>query len=124
MPHLLLAVLLLTLDARADSAWEKQVGDDFENRGVAQIEKIGTKYALSILCDGTHSTYLDKTQMKIKLYLNKFLRVKYRYVERMKKVTCIQAPCTPVQERLIALRTVTVLPLTQDEAEQVSKTCP
>ena len=103
--------------------WERLVDGAYENRGVAQVERIGDRWALSVLCDGTHTTYLDDTAIVLTPYLTEYVKARYRYVERtLDNVRCIQAPCGPVVERRIALERLTRVSVAPEEARsQVTK---
>src|SRR5215467_12676231 len=70
--HALLALVLTTaLSPGQDSgrrapaaektadAWERRVEQSFVPRGLAKVERLGNRWALTVLCRGTHTTYLE-----------------------------------------------------------------
>ncbi len=105
------------------SLWESEVGGVYENKGIAQIERDGKTWMLSVLCKGTHSTYLDDTKIDLTLYEKKYVNVRYRYVDRAVPVQCIQAPCPPMIERRIVLEKITLTSIGDSEAKKVAENC-
>jgi hypothetical protein len=83
------------------------VGDSFENRGLARVEQIGSRWALTVVCRGRHSVFLDAGTIAPEPYKDRYLSVRYHYVDRAPgNVACVQAPCPPVTERRIVLERV------------------
>jgi hypothetical protein len=132
--HLVISVLLSMSCATATlsqassalppAAWERIVDGAFENQGVARIERIGSQWALTVLCRGTHSTYLADTTFDLAGYENRFVQARYRYVDRtIPDPKCVKAPCPPVTERRIALDKVTPVDVTPEQAAQSVREC-
>jgi hypothetical protein len=108
--------------ARADALtapWERRVGNAYENRGLARIERLGDRWVLTVFCDGTHSTYLEADgAIDPSRHATRYVSVRYRYVDRpLDDPTCLRAPCSPVLERRIVLERVKALAATRAEAE-------
>jgi hypothetical protein len=105
------------------AAWERRVDGSYENRGIAQIEKSGDRWALTILCDGTHTTYLDDTTIDLNPHVGGFVQARYHYVDRVVEARCIQAPCGPVSQRFIALERLTKVSTTAEKARAQRDRC-
>ena len=106
------------------AAWERAVDGAFEHRGVGKIERIGSRWALTVLCTGTHSTYLDDTKLDLASYDKRFVRARYRYIDRtVPDPRCVKAPCRNITERRIALDKVTVVDVTPEQAAQSTREC-
>lgn len=103
--------------------WERQAGSAFENRGVAKVERLGTRWVLTVMCDGTHSTYLDDTKIDLNNYAKGFVNARYTWVTRQVDVKCPVAPCPRVNERRIALEQLTPVTMTDDRARELARTC-
>jgi hypothetical protein len=103
--------------------WERLVDGAIENQGVAQIERFGTRWVLTVQCHGTHQTYLDDQSQPPTQYVDRYLRARYHYVDRTVKVSCVRPPCAPVRERRISIETITVLPLTSEQALTAARQC-
>jgi len=92
---------------KAPEAWERRTDESFENRGLAQVERVGQRWALTILCRGRHSVYLEPGDVDPALYSKAYIQARYRYVDRVNEnVACVRAPCAPVTERRILLERV------------------
>jgi hypothetical protein len=106
------------------AAWELERDGALENRGVARVERIGTRWALTVLCDGIHSTYLDDTALDLASFAGRHVRARYRYVDRRNPDTrCVMEPCPPAVERRIHLITVAVIAAGAEAAAASAKTC-
>lgn len=106
------------------AAWERQDGDAFENRGVAKLQQIGPRWALTVMCSGIHTTYLDDTKIDLTAYAKGYVNARYRWVTRtVTGVKCPVMPCGPVRERRIALERLTVASVTAERADQLAKDC-
>ena len=105
------------------ASWERQVGSVFENRGVAKVERLGTRWVLTVMCAGTHSVYLDDTKIDLNNYAKGFVNARYRWVTRQVDVKCPVAPCPRVSERRIALEQLTPVTMTDDRARELAGTC-
>ena len=112
-----------TLPLGAPAAWERVVPDAYENRGLAQVERLGRQWVLKVFCDGTHSTYIDSSPIDLTSYRDGYVVARYRYVERMTNVQCAQGPCPPVPERRIALEQVRSVKATADSAADMARVC-
>jgi hypothetical protein len=104
-------------------SWERQAGSAFENRGVAKVERLGTRWMLTVMCDGTHSTYLDDTKIDLNNYAKGFVNARYTWVTRQVDVKCPMAPCPRVSERRIALEQLTPVTMTDERARELARTC-
>jgi hypothetical protein len=108
----------------AVAKWERQVQGAFENRGIAKVEQIGTRWALTVLCGGTHSTYLDDTAIDLSRYVRGYVSARYTWVVRtVTDPKCPKAPCGPFSERRIALQRLTVVSVTEEQARQLATEC-
>ena len=106
------------------AAWERQAGAAFENRGVAKVERLGPRWVLTVMCTGTHSTYLDDTKLDLNAYATGFVNARYTWVTRQVEVKCPMAPCPRVSERRIALERLTaVSSMTDERARELAKSC-
>ncbi len=106
------------------ASWERIADGAFENKGVAQVERLGRQWLLNVMCNGTHATYIDDTGPDLSTYRDAYLRVRYRYVERTNAdVRCVKEPCPPSRERRVAIERITRLPATPDEAGEMARTC-
>jgi hypothetical protein len=88
--------------------WERRVGRSYENRGIAKIEQLGGRWALTIECSGTHSIYIDESSGPISPgLLNQPVRVRYRYIERaIDNPRCGILPCASVRQKLAVIEHV------------------
>jgi hypothetical protein len=113
-----------TPPAPSPAPYERLADGAFENKGIARIERLGRRWVLSILCGGTHTTYLDDSTIDLAAHENAFVQARYRYVDRtIPDPQCVAAPCGPVTERRIALERVTRVDATPDQAAQIARTC-
>ena len=114
----------LTAPDAPTARWERRVGKSYENKGVARIERLANRWVLTVFCDGTHSTYLDPSgKFDATRDADRFVHVRYRYVEHSVDVQCVRAPCAPVLERRIVLERVKRLAVTRPEAEARAQHC-
>lgn len=104
-------------------AWERQAGDARENRGVAKVERIGPRWMLTVMCNGTHSTYLDDTTIDLEKYSKGYVSARYRWVTRMVRVQCVRAPCPEQPERRLAIERLTAVDMTDARASELAKNC-
>lgn len=110
--------------APAPAPWERSVQGAFENRGVAHIERLGTRWILNVLCDGTHATYIDDTTLNLTRYTKGYVRARYQYVDRqVHDPKCIAAPCAAITERRIALQRVSPISVTEKKASDLARAC-
>lgn len=103
--------------------WERQAGAAFENRGAAKVERLGPRWVLTVMCSGTHSTYLDDTKLDLNAYASGFVNARYTWVTRQVEVKCPMAPCPRVSERRIALERLTPVSITTERAQELAKSC-
>ena len=90
-----------------------------------EIDAIGRRWALTILCDGEHTVYVDETtEFELQQYRERFVQAHYVYVERtVPDPRCIRAPCGPVVEHRLKLITLAVVSMTDDNAEELRTNC-
>lgn len=106
------------------AAWERRVGDRYENLGLAQVERLGPMWMLTILCRGVHSTYLEKSPVDPSSYVKGYVVAQYRYVDRQNQnVACVQGPCGPVTERRVVLDRLTRIEATPDQVRNAIVSC-
>ncbi len=106
--------------------WETRARGMYENRGVAVIEKLGTRHVLTIYCDGVHRVYLHNTQrVHVEKYQSKFVRVGYTYVDvTHAAVKCIKPPCGPFTERRILVQDIEKVSVSEEARARFESTCP
>ena len=106
------------------AAWERRVGDVYENRGLARVERIGQLWMLTILCNGAHSTYIEPSRIDPAPYAKAYVTAQYRYVDRENRdARCVQAPCSPITERRIVLERLERLEATAAQAQAATASC-
>ncbi len=105
------------------AAWETRAQDIYENRGLARIERIGQQWALTILCRGEHTTYLEPSSIDPTRFAKQTVSARYRYVERTREVQCLKPPCDPVTERRILLDRVTPLTPSAMQLQNAMERC-
>jgi len=104
--------------------WERRVRGAYENNGLAQIERLGNRWVLNVMCDGTHATYIDDTDLDLAGYSKGYVSVRYQYVDRtISNPKCFRAPCAPLHERRIALERVTIVPGSPEQARELARDC-
>jgi hypothetical protein len=110
--------------SRSPAQWERFVERRYENKGVAKIERLGGRWVLSILCQGTHTAYLDEPASNLARYLDQYVAVRYDYIDRLvADPRCVRAPCGPTTERRILLERITPLQITHEEAIERDRRC-
>lgn len=108
----------------APAAWERAVRGRYENRGIAQIERLGERWVLNVHCDGTHATYLDDTRVDLTRYARGYVSVRYHYADRtISTPQCVRAPCPPVLERRIVLDQIKTLSVSPERARASVRSC-
>jgi hypothetical protein len=106
------------------AAWERRVGDVYENRGLARVERIGQLWMLTILCNGAHSTYIEPSRIDPAPYAKGYVTAQYRYVDRKNPdARCVQAPCGPITERRIVLERLERIEATAAQAQAATASC-
>jgi hypothetical protein len=110
-------------DAGPIAPWERMVRGAYENKGLAQVERLGNRWVLNVMCDGTHATYIDDTDIDLAAYSKGYVSARYRYVDRVKDTKCFQAPCPPAHERRIALERVTIVTASPEQARETARDC-
>ena len=104
--------------------WERIVRGAYENKGLAQVERIGDRWVLNVMCDGTHATYIDDTEIDLTAYSKGYVSARYHYVERTTNdPQCVQAPCAPVRDRRIALERLTIVTASPEQARDMAREC-
>jgi hypothetical protein len=104
--------------------WERVVRGAYENRGIAQIEKMGNRWVLNIMCDGTHATYLDDTRVDLARYARGYVSARYHYADRtIDDPKCFRAPCPSMPERRIVLERVKTVSATPERARELARNC-
>jgi hypothetical protein len=104
--------------------WERLVAGAYENRGLAQVERLGNQWVLTVRCDGTHSTYINDTGIDLSKYNKTYVSARYRYVERTAlDARCVKGPCAPVRDRRIALERLTAVTATEEDARLMARAC-
>jgi hypothetical protein len=106
------------------AAWERRVGDLYENRGLARVERIGQLWMLTILCNGAHSTYIEPSRIDPAPYAKGHVAAQYRYVDRENRdARCVPAPCSPIVERRIVLERLERIEATAAQAQAATASC-
>jgi hypothetical protein len=72
------------------------------------IERLGTRYVLTVPCDGTHSIYIKAAPgIDLASLLGQPVCVRYRYVEERRVPSpCVRPPCPPAVERVLDIAEV------------------
>jgi hypothetical protein len=107
------------------AAWEQLVRGAYENKGVAQVQQLGNRWVLNVICDGIHATYIaDETNIDLMTYSKGYVNARYHYVEHENTdIRCVQAPCPPARERQIAIDRLTVVEVTPEQANDKARKC-
>ena len=110
--------------AHVPAPWERPVRGRYENRGIAQVERLGERWVLNVHCDGTHATYLDDTHVDLARYARGYVSVRYHYADRtVSDPKCFRAPCPPVLERRIVLDQIKTLSVSPERARASVRRC-
>src|SRR5262245_49391564 len=74
---------------------EQRVGDLYEIRMPATIDPFGSRFVLTVACEGTYRSYLkSSTSIDFASIVGLPICVRYRYVEqRLQNTPCVRAPC-------------------------------
>jgi hypothetical protein len=108
----------------APAPWERAVRGTYENRGIAQVEKLGDRWVLNVHCDGTHATYLDDIHVDLARYARGYVSVRYHYADRtVSDPKCFRAPCPPVLEQRIVLDQIKTLSVSPERARASARRC-
>jgi hypothetical protein len=108
----------------APAPWERAVRGGYENRGIAQIEKLGQRWVLNVHCDGTHATYLDDARVDLARYARGYVSVRYHYADHtVSDPKCFRAPCPPVLERRIVLDRIKTRSVSPERARASARRC-
>lgn len=94
---------------------EQRVDDLYRTLVASTIEELGTRYVLTVSCDGTHSIYLKPSQaIDFAKLLGWPICPRYRYVDQLRpRMPCLRPPC-PETERVLDI--VEVRPATSPQA--------
>ena len=104
--------------------WERAVGHSFENRGIAQVERVGSRWLLNVMCGATHATYVDETtKIDLARFADDFVTARYHYVDRTIDVNCFRAPCPPSHERRVVIERLTRVTKSPQHAAQLARQC-
>jgi hypothetical protein len=104
--------------------WERVSSGAYENRGLAQVERLGTQWLLNVMCDGIHATYIDTSDVDLAAFSKGFVSARYRYVERTTTdVKCVKEPCLPVRDRRVAIERLTTVAASADDARRAASDC-
>lgn len=104
--------------------WERLVEGAYENKGIAQIGRLGSRWVLTVNCNGVHTTYLDDTPIDLSRYREGYVTARYHYVDRtIDDARCVREPCSPVLERRIAIETLTIVSGTVEAAREMARSC-
>lgn len=126
-----ISALLVTVGVTANAQrpadllpWERQTPAGIEHLGIAKIERIGERPALTVRCGVSHSVYLAEPLLESALETGSYIRATYHYVSRpMVNVRCPLPPCDIPTERLVVLDRVERLTATDAEADRLSREC-
>jgi hypothetical protein len=104
--------------------WERVSGGAYENRGLAQVERLGTQWLLNVMCNGTHATYIESSDTDLTMYSKGFVVARYRYVERTTTdAKCVKEPCLPVRDRRVAIERLTAVAASVEDARSAARDC-
>ena len=105
--------------------WEEKRGDQYINRGVSQLEKVGSRYLLTTFCDGVHSVYAEGSdEGMLDKYLGTFVRVHYLYIlKENSNIRCVQAPCAPMTERVALITNIEQVSVSEAERLSYQRIC-
>jgi len=104
--------------------WETQHRGKFQNRGIAQIDKLGKEYVLTVSCKGIHRVFIHQNQ-KIHLedFLGQFVQARYTYGDVRKQVQCIKKPCNPITERKLLIHDLEIVLGSEEMRAQFETQC-
>lgn len=104
--------------------WERAVDGGFENKGIATIDQMGSRWVLTVRCAGTHVTYLDETPVDLKNYNGAYVRARYHWVDRtLVDPRCVVPPCRDIKQRLIVIDTLEKQAVTPEQVKEQAATC-
>jgi hypothetical protein len=94
---------------------EQRADDLYRTLVASRIAQLGTRYVLTISCEGTHSIYLKPSQaIDFAALLGQPICARYRYVDQLRpRMPCLRPPC-PETERVLDI--VEVRPATSPQA--------
>lgn len=94
---------------------EQRTDDLYRTLVASKIEQLGTRYVLTVSCEGTHSIYLKPSQaIDFAALLGQPICARYRYVDQLRpRMPCLRPPC-PETERVLDI--VEVRPATSPQA--------
>jgi hypothetical protein len=106
------------------SPWDRVAAGAYENNGIAWLEKLDSRWALSVKCGTTHTVYLDDTSIDLTRYTPGYVNARYRYVDRtVADPRCFRSPCPASSERRIALERLQRVTLTPQEVLDAENRC-
>jgi hypothetical protein len=95
------------------SQCEKQRSDGlYEMLVPSVIERLGTRYVLTVACDGVHRIYLKPSaSIDFAPFVGQRVCARYRYVEQIISPTpCVRAPCGDAIEKILDIADVWATP--------------
>ena len=104
--------------------WEFPHQGAFQNRGIAQIDKLGKEYVLTISCKGIHRVFIHQDKkIKLEEFLGKFVQARYTYGDVKKQVRCIKTPCNPITERKLLIHDIEIVLGSEEMRAQFETQC-
>lgn len=104
--------------------WEIRKQGIFQNRGIAQIEKLGKEYVLTVSCEGVHRVFIHQQKdLQLEEYVGHFIEVRYTYGEVKKQIQCITTPCHAITERRILIQNLKRSVVSEEKRKQFEINC-
>ncbi len=104
--------------------WEIQHQGEFQNRGIARIDKLGNEYVLTVFCKGVHRVFIHQhKKINLEEFLGQFVQVQYTYGDVKKQVRCIKAPCNPITERKLIIQDLEIVLGSEEMRAQFETQC-
>jgi len=104
--------------------WETQHRGEFQNRGVAQIDKLGTEFVLTVSCKGIHRVFIHQNpKIHLEDFLGQFVQARYTYGDIKKQVQCIKKPCNLITERKLLIHDLEVVLGSEEIRAQFETKC-
>lgn len=91
---------------------------------VARIEQYGSKYVLTTYCRGTDSIYVQPTEIDLRDYAGKYVRVTYEHIKVQEAgIKCVRAPCGPVTVTRAVILKLEQIDMSEAELDEFRRTC-
>lgn len=104
--------------------WEIPRQGVFQNRGIAQIDKLGKEYVLTVSCNGVHRVFIHQhKKINLEEFLGQFVQARYTYGDVRKRVQCIKKPCNPITERKLIIHDLEKVVGSEQIRAQFETTC-